>query len=117
MFFAANPKDTQSRAMYKLELPVINLEIRLLTLIFAGFYCKVGAAVAVIARPATGVWATVFWIGVVGIGLVSAFSGPGCFCCVLQFLRSYCSSTFYPLCRAEVYHIIFCFFKVKYTKG
>lgn len=68
MFFAANPKDNQSRAMHKLELPVIGLDIRLLTLIFAGFYFKVGAAVAVIASPATEGWATVFWIGVVGIG-------------------------------------------------
>lgn len=62
IFFAADLKDTQSKAMHKLELPVKSLEILFLTLIFVGLYFKGGAAVAAIASLVTGIWATVFWV-------------------------------------------------------
>lgn len=62
MFFAADPRDTQSKAMQKLELPVISLEILFLILIFVEL-CFKGGAAAAIASLITGIWATVFWVG------------------------------------------------------
>lgn len=62
MFFAADPRDTQSKAMQKLELPVISLEILFLILIFVEL-CFKGGAAAAIASLVTGIWATVFWVG------------------------------------------------------
>ena len=67
-FFSGKTEDEQSRAMHKLELPVISLEILFLTLIFVGLYFRGGAAIEAIASLTTGVWATVFWVGVVFVG-------------------------------------------------
>ena len=60
--------DSQSQAMHKLELPVICLEILFITLIFVGLYFKGGVAVEALSSLFTGVWSTVFWVGVVGVG-------------------------------------------------
>jgi polysulfide reductase chain C len=67
-FFSGKTEDEQSKAMHKLELPVISLEILFLTLIFVGLYFRGGAAIEAIASLVTGVWATVFWVGVVLVG-------------------------------------------------
>ncbi len=68
IFFIAYPGDNQSRAMHKLELPVISFETLFLVLIFVGLYFRGGVAVEAIASLVTGTWAVVFWVGVVFIG-------------------------------------------------
>ena len=67
-FFGAELDDKQTVTMHKLELPVITLEILFIILIFVGLYFQGGTAVAAIASLVTGVWAKVFWVGVVAIG-------------------------------------------------
>ncbi len=67
-FFHGRVEDDQSEAMHRLEFPVISLEILFLFLIFVGLYYQGGAAVEAIASLVTGVWATVFWVGVVLVG-------------------------------------------------
>lgn len=66
--FRAELDDNQSIAMHKMEFPVISLEILFLFLIFIGLYFQGGSAIAAIYSLVEGVWATVFWAGVVGIG-------------------------------------------------
>ncbi len=68
IFFRAEPENDQSLAMHRLELPVISLEILFLILIFIGLYFRGGVAIAAIASLFTGIWATVFWVGVVCVG-------------------------------------------------
>lgn len=67
-FFKGELDDDQSVAMHKMELPVISLEILFLFLIFVGLYFQGGAALDAVASLVKGVWATVFWVGVVAIG-------------------------------------------------
>lgn len=67
-FFRAELYEEQSVAMHKLELPVITLEILFIFLLFIGLYFQGGAAIKAIASLVTGVWATVFWVGVVAVG-------------------------------------------------
>ncbi len=68
IFFQGRTEDEQSKTMHKLELPVISLEILFLFLIFVGLYYQGGAAIEAIASLTTGVWAQVFWVGVVLVG-------------------------------------------------
>lgn len=67
-FFSADPENSQARAMHKLELPVISIETLFLALIFVGLYFRGGVAVEAIASLVTGIWAIVFWVGVVLVG-------------------------------------------------
>lgn len=68
LFFRADLRDEQSVKLHSFELPVIGFEVLFLTLIFIGLYFQGGTAIAAISSLVTGVWATVFWIGVVAIG-------------------------------------------------
>lgn len=68
LFFSGRPEDAQSHAMHQLELPVISLETLFLILIFVGLYFRGGVAVEALASLTTGIWAQVFWIGVVALG-------------------------------------------------
>lgn len=67
-FFNAELDDNQNVAMHKMELPVISLEILFLFLIFVGLYFQGGAALEAVASLVEGIWATVFWVGVVAVG-------------------------------------------------
>jgi polysulfide reductase chain C len=68
LFFRADLMDEQSVKLHSFELPVIGFEILFLALLFIGLYFQGGTAIAAISSLVTGVWATVFWIGVVAIG-------------------------------------------------
>jgi len=68
LFFSAKPEDPQCQAMHKLELPVISLETLFLILIFVGLYFRGGVAVEALASLTVGIWALVFWVGVVVLG-------------------------------------------------
>lgn len=68
IFFRADLRDEQSVKLHSFELPVIGFEVLFLTLIFIGLYFQGGTAIAAISSLVTGVWATVFWVGVVAIG-------------------------------------------------
>ncbi|HDR1123888.1 cytochrome c nitrite reductase subunit NrfD [Pasteurella multocida] len=67
-------EDTHSPALdflHKFELPVVLMEIFLLAAFFIGLYLGGGQkTVAFETALLGGFWANVFWIGVVGIGLV-----------------------------------------------
>lgn len=67
-FFKGNMGDDQAKTMHKLEVPVISFEILFLTLLFIGLYFRGGAALEAVASLITGIWATVFWVGVVFMG-------------------------------------------------
>ncbi len=67
-FFGAELDDDQAVTMHKLELPVISLEILFIALIFIGLYFQGGAALEAIGALVTGIWAKVFWVGVVAVG-------------------------------------------------
>ena len=67
-FFSAELDGNQSVAMHKMELPVICLEMLFLFLIFVGLYFQGGAALEAVASLVNGIWAKVFWVGVVAIG-------------------------------------------------
>lgn len=68
LFFKADLNDEQSVKLHSFELPVIGLEVLFLVLLFIGLYFQGGTAIAAIASLVTGIWSTVFWVGVVGIG-------------------------------------------------
>lgn len=67
-------EDTHSRSLafiHKFEVPVVCIEIFLLAAFFIGLYLGGGQkTVAFETALLSGFWANVFWIGVVGIGLV-----------------------------------------------
>ncbi|AKD38003.1 TPA: cytochrome c nitrite reductase subunit NrfD [Pasteurella multocida] len=67
-------EDTHSKSLafiHKFELPVVCIEIFLLAAFFIGLYLGGGQkTVAFETALLGGFWANVFWIGVVGIGLV-----------------------------------------------
>ncbi|WP_338591568.1 NrfD/PsrC family molybdoenzyme membrane anchor subunit [Shewanella khirikhana] len=50
------------------ELPVMGMEMLFLFMLFTALYFKGGAAAAALASLSGGLWAAVFWIGVVAIG-------------------------------------------------
>ncbi|MCL2918557.1 NrfD/PsrC family molybdoenzyme membrane anchor subunit [Shewanella litorisediminis] len=50
------------------ELPVMGMEMLFLFMLFTALYFKGGAAAAALASLSDGLWASVFWIGVVAIG-------------------------------------------------
>ncbi len=68
VFSGAELEDSQSVAMHKMESSVITMEILFLLLLFVGLYFQGGAALEAVASLVNGVWATVFWVGVVAIG-------------------------------------------------
>lgn len=67
-------EDTHSKSLafiHKFEVPVVCIEIFLLAAFFIGLYLGGGQkTVAFETALLSGFWANVFWIGVVGIGLV-----------------------------------------------
>lgn len=68
LMFNTHPNDANLGKMHGLELPVMLSEIMFLFMLFCALYFKGGAAAAALASLTTGVWASVFWVGVVGIG-------------------------------------------------
>lgn len=67
-------EDTHSKSLafiHKFEVPIVCIEIFLLAAFFIGLYLGGGQkTVAFETALLSGFWANVFWIGVVGIGLV-----------------------------------------------
>ena len=68
LMFNVDSHDKELSKMHGLELPVMATEIMFLFMLFCALYFKGGAAALALASLTTGVWASVFWIGVVGIG-------------------------------------------------
>lgn len=67
-FFGGDTSDEQSEQIHNMELPVITLEIMFLFLLFVSLYFSGGAALEAVYALSTGVWAKVFWVGVVAVG-------------------------------------------------
>ncbi|GLP97055.1 NrfD/PsrC family molybdoenzyme membrane anchor subunit [Paraferrimonas sedimenticola] len=68
LFFGAHTTQPEMKTTHALELPVVSLEILFLVMLFATLYLTGGASALALAALSEGVWAQVFWIGVVGIG-------------------------------------------------
>lgn len=68
LMFSSNGQDKELNRMHRLEIPVMLVEVLFLIMLFSALYFKGGAAAAALASLTTGLWANVFWIGVVGIG-------------------------------------------------
>ncbi len=68
LMFKVDSHDKELSRMHALELPVMATEIMFLFMLFCALYFKGGAAALALASLTTGMWAGVFWIGVVGIG-------------------------------------------------
>ncbi|GGI80244.1 NrfD/PsrC family molybdoenzyme membrane anchor subunit [Shewanella gelidii] len=68
LMFNSDVHDFELGRMHRLEVPVMAVEILFLLMLFSALYFKGGAAAAALASLSTGLWANVFWIGVVGIG-------------------------------------------------
>jgi polysulfide reductase chain C len=68
VMFNGKAHDATLGKMHGLELPVMLSEMMFLFMLFCALYFKGGAAAAALASLTTGIWASVFWIGVVGIG-------------------------------------------------
>lgn len=68
VMFKTDKHDNDLGRMHGLELPIMATEIMFLFMLFCALYFKGGAATAALASLTTGLWAGVFWIGVVGIG-------------------------------------------------
>ncbi|MEI8602110.1 NrfD/PsrC family molybdoenzyme membrane anchor subunit [Shewanella baltica] len=68
LLFKTDSHDKTLVKMHGLELPVMAIEILFLFMLFCALYFKGGAAAAALASLTSGLWASVFWIGVVGIG-------------------------------------------------
>ncbi len=68
VMFNTDSHDNELNKVHGLELPVMISEIMFLFMLFCALYFKGGAAAAALASLTTGIWSSVFWIGVVGIG-------------------------------------------------
>lgn len=68
LMFNANTKDKDLGRVHGIELPVMAIEVLFLVMLFSALYFKGGAAAAALASLTAGLWANVFWVGVVGIG-------------------------------------------------
>ncbi len=68
LMFNGSTHDNELNKIHGLELPVMISEIMFLFMLFCALYFKGGAAVTALASLTTGFWASIFWIGVVGIG-------------------------------------------------
>lgn len=72
MFFKSTVNPASVKYLLAMDLRVILTEIPLLAMLFIGMYYSGGAAVTAAVQALTvGVWASVFWYGVVGVGLVA----------------------------------------------
>jgi polysulfide reductase chain C len=68
--FNSGPHDNDVAKMHSLDLPVIVSEMMFLVMLFSTLYFTGGAAAEALASLSTDIWASVFWIGVVGIGFI-----------------------------------------------
>jgi len=66
--FKAKPHEREISQSHSLEGPVILLEAMFLFMLFIALYFTGGAAAEALASLRDGIWAKVFWIGVVAIG-------------------------------------------------
>lgn len=70
-WFKENTHSAEINLIHHIELPVVLMEIFLLFTFFMGAYFGGGQkSVAVINAIGSGFWAQVFWIGVIGIGIL-----------------------------------------------
>jgi polysulfide reductase chain C len=71
LFFHSDVNKENAKYLLELDLRVVPMEMLLLFALFVGMYYQ-GGSTALVALQAltTGVWAWVFWGGVVGLGLV-----------------------------------------------
>ncbi len=68
VMFNAGTKDKDLGRIHGIELPVMTIEVLFLVMLFSALYFKGGAAAAALVSLSAGIWANVFWVGVVGIG-------------------------------------------------
>jgi polysulfide reductase chain C len=68
LMFNTDTHSPEVAKIHRIELPVIIAEMMFLVMLFSALYFTGGSAAAALASLSTGIWASVFWIGVVGIG-------------------------------------------------
>jgi polysulfide reductase chain C len=68
LMFNTDTHSPEVAKMHRIELPVIIAEMMFLVMLFSALYFTGGSAATALASLNTGIWASVFWIGVVGIG-------------------------------------------------
>lgn len=68
LMFNSNGHEPHMKTMHGMELPVVFAEMTFIFMLFCALYFKGGAAAMALASLTTGVWALVFWVGVVAIG-------------------------------------------------
>lgn len=72
LFFKSEVNEKNAKYLLELDLRVVPMELLLLFALFVGMYFQ-GGDKAIIALQAltTGVWAWVFWVGVIGVGIAT----------------------------------------------
>lgn len=72
LFFKSEVNQKNAKYLLELDLRVVPMELLLLFALFVGMYFQGGDKTLVaIQALTTGVWAYVFWIGVIGIGIAT----------------------------------------------
>ncbi|WP_095497405.1 NrfD/PsrC family molybdoenzyme membrane anchor subunit [Paraferrimonas haliotis] len=66
--FGATTHDDAISVSHRFEVPVVVMEALFLIMLFSTLYFSGGAAALAVSALTEGVWAAVFWIGVVAIG-------------------------------------------------
>lgn len=64
-----SPHSEEVHFLHKWEKPVVTAEILLLITFFTNLYLGGGQKTVAVINALTGFWGTVFWIGVVGVGI------------------------------------------------
>lgn len=72
IFFKAEVNEKNAKYLLELDLRVVPMELLLLFALFVGMYFQ-GGDKALVAFQAltTGIWAWVFWVGVIGVGILA----------------------------------------------
>lgn len=72
LFFKSEVNEKNAKYLLELDLRVVPMELLLLFALFVGMYFQGGdKAIIAIQALTTGVWAWVFWGGVIGVGIVT----------------------------------------------
>jgi polysulfide reductase chain C len=68
LFFKSEVNEKNAKYLLELDLRVVPMELLLLFALFVGMYFQGGdKALIAVQALTTGVWAWVFWVGVIGI--------------------------------------------------
>ncbi|AOO64106.1 NrfD/PsrC family molybdoenzyme membrane anchor subunit [Sulfurospirillum halorespirans] len=72
LFFKSEVNEKNAKYLLELDLRVVPMELLLLFALFVGMYFQGGdKAIIAIQAMTTGIWAFVFWFGVIGVGIAT----------------------------------------------